>query len=696
MPLVRSFALSTKKDKQARVEPVIEHNSHPPTIRFTVRTGTGVIPDGTVIRTGARCLACGTPVPFDHVRSEGKAGKMGAQMMAIVAEGKKGRIYLSPSAEHEVASVQAKPKWQPETNLPEKALGFRVQLYGMLMHSDLFSSRQLLVLSSFSDLVRDVQSSIQKDASRTKIQYPGDYADAVCTYLAFAVDKMTTTNSALCTWQTEPTRLVAAFSRQALPMVWDYAEANPFSDAAGDYRLGILSITEVLERLPGGVIGNIRQENAMELHFRDFSPLISTDPPYYDNIGYADLSDYFYVWLRHSLTGIYSQLFETMLVPKSQELIATPFRFDGDREKANTFFEQGLTKAFLNINRIQNKNYPLTVFYAFKQAETEVQDDVDQLSNTASTGWETMLEGLINSGFAVTGTWPVRTELTAALKSFVSALASSIVLVCRPRIESAPVITRRDFLAALQREIPPALRQLQKGSIAPVDLAQAAIGPGMAVFSRYKQVLEADGSSMRVRTALGIINQALDEFLAEQEGEYDGDTRWALAWYEQYGHEQGPFGVAETLSKAKNVSVEGLVEAGILEARAGKVRILKREELVKGNVSGGMAVPTSVPMSVGPAKDEWDPQKDKRATSWEACQHLIYLLENGGEQAAANLLAKLGSLSDTAHDLAYRLYTICERKGWAQEALGYNMLAVAWPRLRELSRSKSQPEQMTF
>jgi putative DNA methylase len=282
-----------------------------------------------------------------------------------------------------------------------------------------------------------------------------------------------------------------------------------------------------------------------------------------------------------------------------------------------------------------------------------------------------MLEGLIKSNFTVTGTWPVRTELTVALKSFVSALSSSIVLVCRPRPDNAIVITRRDFLASLKRELPPALRQLQQGSIAPVDFAQAAIGPGMAIFSRYKQVLEADGSPMRVRTALGLINQSLDEFLAEQEGEYDTDTRWALAWYEQYGHEQGPYGVAETLSKAKNTSVEGLVEASILEARAGKVRLLRRDEL----------------------DSEWNPQKDKRPTAWEACQHLIYDLDKSGEQATAALLAKLGGLSETARDLAYRLYTVCERKGWAQDALSYNMLVVAWPRLRELARSKQEATQ---
>jgi putative DNA methylase len=362
------------------------------------------------------------------------------------------------------------------------------------------------------------------------------------------------------------------------------------------------------------------------------------------------------------------------LVPKSQELVANAFRFNDDKSKAEDFFEAGLRKVFRNFQSILNSKSPFTVYYAFKQAEVDNDDDSGEgVSNSrASTGWETMLDGLIGAGFEITGTWPIRTERQGrSVGQGTNALASSIVLVCRPRPESATTIPRRDLLPMLRRELAFALRQLQQGSIAPVDLAQAAIGPGMAVFSRYKTVLEADGTIVGVRTALSLINQALDEYLTEQEGEYDSDTRWALAWYEQYGHDQGPYGVAETLSTAKNTSVNGLVEAGFLEARSGKVRLLRRDEL----------------------NPEWDPQKDQRPTAWEACQHLIFDLDKTGEQAAAGLLAKLGGLSETARDLAYRLYTICERKGWAQDALGYNMLVVAWPRLRELARNKQEPGQ---
>jgi putative DNA methylase len=476
------------------------------------------------------------------------------------------------------------------------------------------------------------------------------YADAVAVYLTFAVDKMTTTNCALCTWQTEPTRLVAAFSRQALAMVWDYAEANPFSDAAGDYRLGIGSLTEVLDRLSPGKRGIVRQLDATVAEQPISRPVLSTDPPYYDNIGYADLSDFFYVWMRRSLRTLFPSIFSTLLVPKDQELIATPFRFGGDRSKADQFFEDGLGVAFKLMRRACRSEYPLTVFYAFKQAELdggESEDEDNRTTMVASTGWETMLAGLIRAGFCITGTWPMRTELTVALKVRVSALASSVVLVCRPRPDDAPLTTRRDFLNALRRELPAALRDLQRGNIAPVDLAQASIGPGMAIYSRHSRVLEADGSAMTVRTALALINQALDAYLEEQEGEYDADTRWALAWFEQFGFEEGPFGDAETLSKAKNTSVGGMVEAGILSARAGKARLLRREEL--------------------PA--DWNPASDRRLTVWEVAQHLIRTMQERGEPAAAELLAKVGGLGEAARDLAYRLYTICERKGWAQEAL---------------------------
>ena len=669
MPLVRSFALCTQKGKQAWVEPTISRKSSMPAIHFNVKTGgMGSVPIGTVIRTGARCLACETPVPFDHVRAEGQSDRMGTQMMAIVAEGKKGRIYLPPNNEHILASTLAEPKWGHDTELPEQALGFRVQLYGLKRHNDLFSQRQLTALTTFTDLINDVNDAIQQDYAQSNFEHSSYsllYQKALSVYLTFALDRGADKWATLAIWNNIGEKVEHVFGRQTMSMTWDFAEGNPFSESTGNWISAVEWVAKALEKTPASGFGMAIQQDATSLNCNQ-KMIFSTDPPYYDNVPYADLSDFFYIWLRRSLSTVYPDLFSTLLVPKVSELIAEPFRHGGSK-KARIFFEDGLEKVFRQIYLNQIHSSPLTVYYAFKQAEYSEAEDYGGNASIASTGWETMLEGLIHAGFSINGTWPIRTEQGGGLRLVGrNSLASSIVLVCRPRQEEIPNLTRRDFLAILKKEFPLALRQLQQGNIAPVDLAQVAIGPGMAVFSRYKQVLEADGSPMRVRTALGLINQALDEFLAEQEGEYDTDTRWALAWYEQYAHETGPYGVAETLSKAKNTSVEGLVEASLLEARAGKVRLLRREEL----------------------DPEWDPQKDKRPTAWEACQHLIYNLETGGEQTAAVLLAEMGGLSEMARDLAYRLYTVCERKGWAQEALGYNMLVVAWPRLRELAARK--------
>jgi putative DNA methylase len=475
---------------------------------------------------------------------------------------------------------------------------------------------------------------------------------------------MTDTNTTLCTWQVDPPRLRATFGRQALPMTWDFAEANIFGDAAGDYQRCIGSLCEVLDRLVPARCGQVEERDARQRSDLVGRRLVSTDPPYYDNVPYADLSDFFYVWLRRSLAPIFPDLFGTLLVPKAQELVAEAARH-GSREGARQFFEEGLNLAFRSVSLIQHPDYPLTVYYAFKQAEAEEQGGPAGAESTvASTGWETMLEGLIASGFSVTGTWPSRSEWATRIRGQSSnALASSIVLVCRPRPVDALSATRREFISALKRELPDALHKLQHGNIAPVDLAQAAIGPGMAVFSRYSKVLEANGSPMPVRTALALINQMLDEVLAEQEGEFDGDTRWALAWFEQYAMDEGPFGVAETLSTAKNTAVSGLAEAGILRARAGKVRLLKRDEL---------------PV-------DWDPGTDRRTTIWEVTQHLIRALEREGEGGAAALLRKMGAAGEAARDLAYRLYSICERKKWAQEALAYNSLVIAWPEIARLA-----------
>jgi putative DNA methylase len=687
MPLTSKWWLSKKKSKEAWIEPVVDYTAVPPIIRFTVRTGIGKPQDGTVNRQGVRCIACGTHVSFDHIRSEGKAGCMGAQLMAIVAEGQRGRVYISPVEYHITIAAQARPEWKPETPLPHNPRDFKTPNYGLLTFGDLFTPRQLVALTTFSNLVQEAKEKVLTDAVIAGLPVDGiplsdngsganAYADAVATYLGLGLSKLADASTSLTRWKPSMDQAIATFARQALPMVWDYAESNMFNGAAGDYGTTINNIARVVSNLGNHSYGFVRQSDATSNTNMITRVIISTDPPYYDNIGYADLSDFFYVWLRRSFNSIYPDLFKTMLVPKAQELVATPYRFEGSKSKAQEFFEMGLGRAFEQMRSIQHPDYPLTVYYAFKQAESEVEgDEGDEVGNngnslkvTASTGWETMLEGLMRSGFTITGTWPMRTEMAnRSVGLGANVLASSIVLVCRPRPLDAPIASRRQFLNALKSELPLALKNLQRGSIAPVDLAQASIGPGMTIYSRYSKVVESDGTPLRIRTALQLINRALDEALAEQEGEYDAETRWAVAWFEQYAMEAGAYGVAETLSKAKNTSVQSLVDAGFLEARAGKVRLLKREELA----------------------ENWTP-KTARLTVWEVMQRMIFALLSGkGEVGAGDILRQASAQGEVARDLTYRLFTVCERKGWAQEALAYNSLVTSWSEISRLARREA-------
>jgi putative DNA methylase len=682
MPLVRSFWLSKKKGDQCYANPIVDRNAK--TVRFEV-AASGQPPKYTTDRTGARCLFCDTFIKKPQLREIATEHGVHEIPMAIVAEGAKKRMYLA-------GDVIPLPKINtPDVTFLEQLITndrrwFSPPLYGMPQFKNLFTPRQLLTLTTFSDLVGEARQRVLHDAQsgshmplddRPLVDGgigPAAYADALATYLAFGVSRQANYSTTLNTWAGD--FIVQTFGRQALPMVWDYCEGNPFSNSTGNWLGAIEWIARCLEKaVPACGHGVVKQLDATQAVNGVSSPLISTDPPYYDNIGYADLSDFFYIWLRRSLAEVYPQLFATMLTPKAQELIASRHRHHGSKEEAEKFFEEGLSRAFARMHAVHQPDYPLTIYYGFKQAETDEGGDQDEgIIATASTGWETMLEGVKRAGFSITGTWPMRTERYQGLKSGTNALASSIILVCRPCPGDAPLATRKDFIAALRKELPEGLRNLQHGNIAPVDLAQAAIGPGMAVFTRYSKVMETNGSPMTVRTALGIINQALDEVLAEQEGEFDADTRWALAWFEQFGMEEGPFGVAETLSKAKNTSVAGLVEAGFLHSRGGKVRLLRREEL----------------------DSDWDPATDKRLTVWEIAQHLIRTQQQAGEVVAAALMHKLGGMAETARDLAYRLYIICERKKWADEALSYNGLVIAWSELTKLAlaeRSKIPEKQ---
>jgi len=671
VPLVRSFILSKKNGKDAWVEPVISTDKQ--YYHFEVRVGSGKPQDGTVNRRGGTCLLSGVPMPFDYIRAEGRAGRMGAKLMAIVAEGPSGRVYLPPAEEQVDVAERVRPNWKPDAELPVNPRDFKTPNYGMKTFGDLFTSRQLVALSSFSDLVQEARVEVLKDALANGLPDEGRglaaggsgaeaYADAVATYLAFAVDRGVDAWSSLASWRSSVEATRNTFARQALPMVWDYAEANPFSSSCGNWRDACINwIFEVVASSPRVGEGYARQNNATESANGVEQPVISTDPPYYDNIGYADLADFFYVWLRRSLKDTFPDLFKTILVPKEEELVATPYRFAGDKDAAKDFFEAGLGQAFSCMWAAQNANYPLTVYYAFKQAESS---DGTEGSGKTSTGWETMLEGLVKSGFRITGTWPVRTERSGRTVSIgTNALASSILLVCRPRPVDAPMTTRRDFFNALKKELPEAIKKLQLGNIAPVDMSQAVIGPGMAVFSRHGKVIEADGKAMRVRDALALINQVYDEFLTEQEGEYDPETRWALAWFEQQGMDAGPYGMAETLCTAKNTAVASMVNADIIQAQGGKVRLLKRSEL----------------------PEDWIPLADSSLSVWKSTNYLVRAHQEHGDNAVADILKRIGSWGDATRNLAYRLYTICEHKGWAEEALPYNALVVSWPEIQRLA-----------
>ena len=678
VPLASTFVLSTKSGKEAYVEPVMEGGGY----RFIVEAGTPPESAKNGTKSGSSgspflCLMSGAPMPFEYLRSEAKAGRMGARLMAIVAEGDRSRVYLGPTEEQVKIALSAMPKDTPETDLPERALGFRVQEYGMTKWRDLFTDRQLVALTTFSDLVAEARERVQHDAEAAGM--PDDYiplrnggtgatayAEAVGVYLGFAVSKTANRASTLCTFKGSVECPGDTFGRQALAMSWDYAEANTVSGPSGSFEsmfkntlAGLLSIGARPDSN-----GHAQQLDAASQVVSQ-GKIVSIDPPYYDNIGYADLSDFFYVWLRRSLRSVFPELFATLAVPKAEELVATPYRH-GSRKKAEEFFLDGMTLAMQRLAGLSQSAYPVTIYYAFKQSESKSN------GSTASTGWETFLDAVIRASFSVNGTWPVRTERKNRKRNQgANALASSIVLVCRPRPADSPIATRREFIDALKVELPEALHQMQQGNIAPVDLAQAAIGPGMGVYTRYSRVLDASGAAVSVREALALINQTLDEVLAEQEGDFDADTRWALAWFEQSGFDDGDYGVAETLSTAKNTSVSGMVEAGVLLSGAGKVRLLRPHEL----------------------PEDWVPDSDTRLIVWEAVHHLVRVHDKEGEDAAASLMSKLGPNAEAARELAYRLYRICDQKNRSQEALGYNALVQSWPEVARLAQQGIRPTQ---
>jgi len=684
VPLTSSFWLSKKRGREAWVAPIINQKGMGYTFEVKVGQPSQSVrhsaDSGTKLARGCRfrCLMSDAPISEEYVKAAGMAGQIGHRLMAVVCSTPRGRVYISPTPRLAQAAHIEIPKEIEEISAPlaNDPRNLWCLRYGLDTFEKLFSARQLTTLVTLSTLVGKARVFAESHAARvwsgSSTHSPNHYAEAIATYLACGISKIVDYNCALVTWIHQRDQAGHALTKQAIPMVWDFTEVNPLVGAAGDITISLKSISRGIENAVAGGVGQAQQLSAVDFPRDCTGAVIATDPPYYDNIAYADLSDFFYVWLRRSLQDCYPELMGTVLTPKSDELIASPYRHNGSKSRAASFFEDGLGRAIEQWREWGNVDYPSTLFYAFKQAETDS-------SGTASTGWETFLTGVIAHGFTITATWPMRTEReTRSVAMGTNALASSVVLACVHREAHAPMATRRDFLNSLKHELPTALNQLQSGSVAPVDLAQAAIGPGMAVFSRYSKVMEADGSPMKVRQALALINQSLDEVLAEQEGEFDADTRWAIAWFSEYGMDEGPFGTAETLSKAKNTAVGGLVEAGLIHARGGKVRLLKRNEL----------------------SADWDPATDTRLRHWEVVQHLIRTLETAGEAAAAGLLRRLGGAGEVARDLAYRLYNICERQKWAQEALAYNGLVTAWPEITklalELRSRQASPVQQTL
>lgn len=659
--LVRSFDLSKKKGKEWHVEPVCVGGE----VSFEVKPGKATR-EGTKTRQGANCIHCGEPFDMQYVQREASCGQMSEKLMAIAAEGLKGRFYVSPTQQQVDSAKCERPEEVPQQPLAYDPRNIWCVNYGLDTFDKLFTNRQLTALTTFSTLVGEAQKLAEKDALAAGLADDGvgladggtgarAYGEAIGVYLAFVVDKLTDYHSCICSWNAGRDQTRNVFGRQAIPMTWDYAENNPLCSSSGSMINMVDWITKVLGQLP------VRTEPGFARQFDAQSDngmrgiLVSTDPPYYDNIGYADLSDFFYVWLRQSLRYTYPKLFSTMLVPKHEELVATPYREERGKEGARDFFEEGMFSTFKRVYNYAREDVPVTIYYAFKQSETETKNDVE---STASTGWETMLSAIIRAGFSITGTWPMRTEKPGrTIGNGTNALASSIVLVCRKRPMDAPTGTRRDFVIALKRELRTALDELRSSNIAPVDLAQSAIGPGMGVYSRFSQVLEANGNPMTVRDALQIINQELDAYFSDQDGELDRESRFCVDLYTQKAFDTILFGEADVLARAKNVSIKGLEAKGLLAASKGIVHLLDRDE-----VSAELSFAS--PM-------------------WLVTQQLTRALDDGGITACAKLLAgPLGGKADGAKALAYRLFTIADKKNWQQEAFAYNSLVTAWPEIQ--------------
>lgn len=658
VPLVRSWWLSKKKGKEAWVEAKVVDGE----IHYEVRhdaNGPQDDSDGTVSRRGAVSVADGTPISLDYVRSEAKSGRMGAHLIAVVGGDSPGRVYVSPTKDQIEAASQAMPTGIPPERLPEAAPGFRVQAYGFTNWADLFSKRQLTGLSTVCDVLATAKENIRGDVAQldpNQQRAREEYVGAIATYLALSIDRLAMSGNTFCRWNSTGEKVQHIFGRQAIPMLWDYAEANFFGTATGSISAALRQTTAALDGLTVGPMATVTQDNAANRHYENL--VVSTDPPYYDNVGYSDLSDFFYVWLRRCLADEFPTLFSTMLTPKADELVANAFRHGG-KDGAEKFFVEGFNEVFSRIRDGAISTSPLTVYYAYKQQD--VRD-----TGTTSTGWHTLLDGLMKSGWEITATWPLRTEMkTRMVASGTNALASSIVLACRPRPDDAPATTRREFSRALKRELPEALRALLQGSIAPVDLAQAAIGPGIAIYSRYSQVRDADGSDMSVKDALILINQVLDEVLGEQESDFDPDTRFATRWFRTYGWERDSSGFADQLARSSDTSLGALERGGILQTGGGKARLLPPEEMA----------------------GEWNATTDDAVSIWEATVRLAGVLQREGVDGAARMLVGVQQRVqlDAVKELGFLLFHEAEKKSDSKTAGHFNALVTSWPDIVEMA-----------
>lgn len=679
IPLISNWWLSRHKNLRSWVQPVIKESG----IEFVLQSH-GEAPQGNTGRSGATCLLSKTPIPLEYIRQQGRAERTEQRLFAIGARRNKQTIYVLPDENQIRAALDVPPTEMPGIVMPEAALGFRVQQYGLKNFLDLFTRRQAYALHTFCSNLAVIHKEILSDAiaagfsdDNATFEAGGcgarAYADAIAAALGLCIGKMAQSNNILVRWFIDPRngsgKATPAFDRHAIPMVWDFVETNPFGGSVGDWSGPVLETAlKAFDLLatdapPAEVF---QQDARIAASHLPQNAIVATDPPYYANIGYADLSDFFYLWLRQALRSIFPELLRTIATPKNDELIATRFRHGGSDERANEYFRNGFADVFEQLSKRADPRFPFLIVYAIKQAE-EGEDEALQ-----STGWEVFLSGLVDAGVAIVATWPVRTTTdTRMIGLGTNALASAIFVIGRRKPADASLATRSEFIAALKHELPAALSDLQRSNIAPVDLAQAAIGPGMAIYTRYAKVIDAEGRLVPVGDALALINQTLDSVLSEQESDFDAETRWALAWFDELGFGEGPFGKAEQLSKSKNTTVETMVSSRIITAKAGKVRLSRPDD----------------------RSQNWDPLNEERLTVWDSLHQLIRTLEKGGEQEAAELVKLLGGMAEVARELAYRLYVICERKKRAQEALSYNALVQSWAEINRLAREAPRAEQ---